>query len=61
MERIANVKSQINDTTIPASVFASIDSFRGQLNTVSSSLSGISTLTDPTYGMLAGLNCKLFG
>ncbi len=43
------------------SVFSSIDAFKLQLNYISGNMSSISSLTDPTYGMLAGLNCKLFG
>jgi small basic protein len=60
MYRMQQAQAMINTTTA-GSVFASIDSFRGVLNTVNSGLSSISTLTDPTYGMLAGLNCQLFG
>jgi hypothetical protein len=61
MYRIQQAQTQINDTTVAASVFSSIDSFRGTLNTVSAGLTNVQNLTDPTYGMLAGLNCKLFG
>lgn len=61
MYRIQQTVPQINDTTINGSVFSSINTFRGVLNTVNTGLSGIKNLTDPTYGMLVGLNCKLFG
>ena len=60
MYRIQQAQAQINTTTA-GSVFASIDQFRGVLNTVSTGMTSISSLTDPTYGMLAGLNCKIFG
>lgn len=61
MYRIQQTQPKINDTTVAGSVFASVDSFRGVLNTVSTGLSSVQNLTDPTYGMLAGLNCQLFG
>lgn len=59
--RIKNAKTQITDTTSTTSVYYSIDQFRGIVNTVNTNLATIQSLTDPTYGMLAGLNCKLFG
>jgi hypothetical protein len=59
--RIAAVKPKIIDTTSATSIFSSIDSFRSNLTATSASMTAINNLTDPTYGMLAGLNCKLFG
>lgn len=60
MYRIQQAQGQIN-TTNAGSVFTNIDSFRGSLNSINNNLNSISNLTDPTYGMLAGLNCNLFG
>ena len=61
MYRLQQALPLINDTSNAGSVFKAIDSFRGVLNTANSSLSSIQTLTDPTYGVLAGLNCQIFG
>lgn len=48
-------------SSISGSAFTNIDNFKTHLNTAKTGLSGIGDLTDPTYGMLAGLNCKIFG
>ena len=61
MYRVQQLAPTINDTTNNASVFKSIDNFRTLLDTVNTNLASVNSLTDPTYGMLAGLNCKLFG
>jgi hypothetical protein len=61
MYRMEQTQDQINNTGVNTSVFSNIDSFRSVLNTVNAGLSTIQNLTDPTYGMLAGLNCRLFG
>lgn len=61
MYRIQQSLTQINNTGNTASVFSAINSFKGVLNSVNTSLNSIQSLTDPTYGLLAGLNCKLFG
>jgi hypothetical protein len=61
MLRVRNLLPTINDTTVATSAFKSIDDFKSRVNTISTNLATISSLTDPTYGMLAGLNCKLFG
>lgn len=42
-------------------VITAINTIHDQLYNVQSSISSISTITDPDYGMLAGLNCKVFG
>lgn len=59
--RIKQATTQINDTTVAASVFSSINNFETELTSVKSSFTTVQTLTDPKYGMMAGLNCKLFG
>lgn len=61
MYRLQQLAPTINDTTQNNSVYASIDNFRAVLNTVNTNLASVNSLTDPTYGMMAGLNCKLFG
>jgi hypothetical protein len=61
MYRIQQSLTQINNTGNAASAFSAINSFKGVLNTANTSLASIQSLTDPTYGLLAGLNCKLFG
>ena len=61
MYRMKQAQDLINITSNSASVFASIDSFKASLTTISNNMNSINTLTDPNYGMLAGLNCKLFG
>lgn len=61
MYRVQQLIPTINDTTVATSVFKSINDFRSVLDTVNTNLAAVNSLTDPTYGMLAGLNCKLFG
>ncbi len=61
MHRVKQAQDIVNVSANSASVFASIDAFKASLNTISANMNSISTLTDPNYGMLAGLNCKLFG
>jgi hypothetical protein len=61
MFRLQQSFPQINDTSNAASVFSSINSFKAVLNTANGNMTNIKNLTDPTYGMLAGLNCQLFG
>lgn len=60
-DRIKTTQTQITDTSSASSVFSSINSFRALVDTVNTNLASIQSLTDPKYGMLAGLNCKLFG
>lgn len=61
MYRVQQLIPTINDTTSASSVFKSINNFRSVLDTINTNLAAVNSLTDPTYGMLAGLNCKLFG
>lgn len=42
-------------------VTVTLTSLKAALDSSNSSLSTIGYLTDPTYGMLGGLNCKVFG
>lgn len=60
-QRIKIATDFITNTANTGSVFTALNQFNSQLTSVKSALSGIQTLTDPKYGMLSGLNCKLFG
>jgi hypothetical protein len=42
-------------------VFEALITIETKFSDISTSLNGIASLTDPKYGLLAGLNCKLFG
>ena len=35
--------------------------YKTALNDLNTAMTTINTLTDPQYGVLAGLNCKIFG
>jgi hypothetical protein len=59
--RIVTATPKIINTADATSIFSAITSFGTQVNNAKTSLSTIQNLTDPNYGMLAGLNCKLFG
>jgi hypothetical protein len=69
-QRIGNsINTVINSVYDRAnSLTASINTFKSSLTTLStaqssvnSSLGSLNNLLDPQYGMLGGLNCKVFG
>ena len=61
MTRINTVKPKIFGTATISHAFKIIDDFRASLDTINTNLNSIADLIDPKYGMLAGLNCKVFG
>lgn len=60
-QRIVIATNSITNTANAASVFTALNNFNADLTSIKTTLNGIQTLTDPKYGMLSGLNCKLFG
>jgi hypothetical protein len=61
--RTLAVQAKITDnSSIPGTgVYYNLYQIQGVFSSITTSLNAISTLTDPTYGLLAGLNCTVFG
>ncbi len=58
--RMLTAAAQIRATT-SGGVFEALNLMDTLFTNIKNSLANITTLTDPTYGLLAGLNCKIFG
>jgi len=50
-----------NNANNSQGVFEALNIMDTLFNNIKTSLNSIQTLTDPNYGLLAGLNCKVFG
>lgn len=59
--RTLYAQSLIADNTSAAGVYYGLYKIQGVFTSITNNLNSISTLTDPTYGLLAGLNCQVFG
>jgi tetrahydromethanopterin S-methyltransferase subunit B len=59
--RALHVKNQIFDNATSAGVFYSLYQIQTVFSNIVTNLNAINSLTDPNYGLLAGLNCKVFG
>jgi len=60
--RAVAAQTQITDNATVTGVYKNIYNINSMFGTIKTNLNAaVQTLTDPTYGMLAGLNCKLFG
>lgn len=60
---LARSEQALTDTnsTGASSVFTNIGNMNTYIDGVESNIASINTLTDPQYGMLVGLNCRVFG
>ena len=54
-------KATIEDNSTTAGVFYSLHQMESLFTSINSTLSSIATLTDPKTGLVAGLNCLIFG
>lgn len=61
MGRTLDAQAVIVDNTTYAGVYKNLYAIQSLFTDIKTNLNSIAALTDPTYGMLAGLNCKLFG
>jgi len=62
LARTLYAQTQItNNGSGSGGVFESLNTMSQLFTNITTSLNSIQTLTDPTYGLLAGLNCKVFG
>lgn len=60
LKRATDATSQVLSTTSPG-VLAALNTMEGVFNNFQSSLSSANSIVDPTTGLLAGLNCLIFG
>ncbi len=51
----------INNAASSGGVFESLEIISTLFSNIKTAMTPISDLTDPKYGLLAGLNCKIFG
>jgi len=59
---VTSVYSRISSLSISFNTFKTdITNVGTAMTTVNTSLSSVNSLLDPKYGMLGGLNCKVFG
>jgi hypothetical protein len=61
--RATAASTKIQDTTIigGGGVFGALNIMNTLFTSMKTNMNSISTLTDPNYGLLAGLNCAVFG
>ena len=60
LARAYTAKNNIESTSA-GGVFAALNTMSTLFATIKTNLQSLASLTDPTYGLLAGLNCKIFG
>lgn len=60
LRRASDVEASITNTASPG-LFYSMNQLDTKFTNINTAMSSISTLTDPTTGLLAGMNCLLFG
>lgn len=60
MGRMLSAKAQIIATS-GGGVFEALNEMSTLFSNINTNLASIVALTDPNYGLLAGLNCKIFG
>ena len=60
LRRASDVEAEIISTSA-GGVFFTIDALSAKFISINTAMTAISTLTDPTTGLVAGLNCALFG
>ena len=60
LKRATDAKTAIESTS-SGGVFAALNTMESVFNTFNTSLSAINNLIDPKTGLVAGLNCLLFG
>jgi hypothetical protein len=61
LRRALTAEATIRDNGTSTGLFFNIYRVTTLFSNVRTSLNSVSALADPTYGLLAGLNCKLFG
>ena len=60
---LARSEQALTDTngTGASTVFTNVDNMNTYIDTVEANLVAIANITDPQYGLMVGLNCKVFG
>ena len=60
LRRALDAQAAITNTASPG-LFYSMNQLNAKISSINSSMVAINSLTDPTTGLIAGLNCLLFG
>jgi hypothetical protein len=61
LRRTLSAQSLITNNASNTGVYYGLYQIQNTFNNIVYGMTSISNLTDPTYGMLAGLNCQVFG